>query len=124
MLDLTSLVQEKLDTFSADETVKELLGEWWTVCDARLMPREINLSMHVGQNGRPIFVVSCNNGYHESYEGFAEALESLVDSHRTRWEDLESTHTALSQVLGVSVREARRICCREPERARETLGRA
>lgn len=59
---------------------------------SRGMKRDHGFAMRKAKDGRDIFIVMCPNGYHESYESHAHAMHLLVDSFRTRVEDLPATH--------------------------------
>jgi hypothetical protein len=56
------------------------------------------------KDGGAVYAAVCPNGYHESTESEAHALFLLVDSFRTRAEDLPETHARI-QSWGGSFRD-------------------
>lgn len=78
---------------------KALADELFEMQSARKMAHGFVPSIRAGKDGRPIFVIRCANGHHESDESHEHALELLLDSHRTRIEDLESTHETARAAL-------------------------
>ncbi len=61
------------------------------------------------RDGRPIYIVRCANGHHESYDSHAHALALLVDSHRTRAEDTPVVHERIMHGWGGDVAHARKV---------------
>lgn len=50
------------------------------------------------KTGKTIYFVKNGNGFHESYTSPEHALFLLVDSHRVRVEDMESTHDRIRSI--------------------------
>lgn len=100
------------DIRAAEESAVALAlrTEWLLMCGQRLMPTEVMYDARRDSKGLPVFIVRAQNGYHESPESFEHALELLVDSHRTRPEDLFENHQRMMALTGCSLKDARRRC--------------
>jgi hypothetical protein len=93
--ELLELARAELARAEESATCLALAGEMLELQRSRSMPVGIAYDARRARDGRPIFIVACDNGWHESFDGFEAALSLLVESHRTHVEDLESTHLAV-----------------------------
>ena len=115
--ELQDIADEALRLAEDSQACISLATEWRDIQEARHLPAGLSFDARRSRDGRPVFIVSCGNGYHESLRGYEHALELLVDSHRTRVEDLESTHRSVMAQRGeMTIREARRVCLEAAQR--------
>ncbi len=108
--ELEALAADSLAAAEASVVANVLRLEWLQMALERKMPTQVMYDAKRDTRGRPVFSVRSDNGYHESYVGFEDALFLLVDSHRTREEDLESTHQRYMALTGVGIKDARKHC--------------
>jgi len=69
-----------------------LLAEWVAMAAARKMDPDVVFLARQAKDGSPVYIAKCANGVHESVDSPEQALFLLVDSFRTRVEDLPETH--------------------------------
>ena len=62
---------------------------------ARKMDAGVEFCERTDRDGRTIYIARCPNGHHESYTSHEHALYSLLDSHRTRYEDTPECHARI-----------------------------
>lgn len=88
--------------------LKSLKQEWLALCAARKMDAYLEVQTREGKQGTIVRVCG-PHGCHESYDGVEAAMELLVDSFRTRVEDLETTHRAILKWRGGDLKDARQF---------------
>jgi hypothetical protein len=77
-----------------------LVDEWKAMVRAKHMSPGVFFDARRDKYMRPVFIVRCNNGYHESLVSFEDAYRLLVEAHRPSVGDLEETHRALAESRG------------------------
>lgn len=97
--DLLAIALANLNSSRISEGFVALLKEWYEIAKARGLSTELLFDARRGKQGEPIFIVGSPNGYHESRSSFEHAVLLLVDSHRTRAEDLEEVYSRLIPIL-------------------------
>lgn len=116
---LLAVAEMQLAVAESSASCRALAGELALLQEDRRMPTGIVFDARRHRDGRPIFIVRCDNGWHESFNGFEEALELLLEAHRTRVEDLETTHQRMLELWGGDdMKTARRRCAELAARVR------
>jgi hypothetical protein len=118
--ELLDAVIANLALYAESPTAEALRAEWSQMTTARRMTPGLVFDSRRHRDQRPIYIVRCDNGYHESLLGYEDALERLVDSHRTKAEDLEETHARYAAATGMSLADAR-YRCREMSKQGDVL---
>lgn len=118
--ELAAIAAEALALAEQDEVCHSLAAEMLEIQRAKHMPEGLCFDARRGRDQRPIFIVCCDNGWHESHEGYRGALELLVTSHRPRIEDLESTyklhpHRSIKVARAECARIARTVRAAHPD---------
>lgn len=99
--------------------MESLKAEWLTLCKERAMDPYLEIQKRETKRGTVVRVCG-PHACHESYDGVEAAMELLVDSFRTRVEDLEETHLAIVKWRRCDIKAARRYasqCAREVREA-------